>query len=113
MDFDKYKMTRPYPPAPDYPLLPTNPTPEEHRKHADAMEAHLQAIEVWKKERSDWEAEESRLLALFKADVLAEVGLTNHPKADKAYDLAYLYGYSSGLAAVYNHLMRYAELLKD
>jgi hypothetical protein len=113
MDFDKYKMTRPYPPAPDYPLLPTNPTPEDYRKHADAKEAHLQAIEVWKKERSDWEAEENRLFKGFKADALAEVGLENHPKADKAYGLAWKNGHSSGLSEVYSYLLDYAELLKD
>ena len=113
MDFDKYKMTRPYPPAPYSPWLPTNPTPEDCRKYADAKEAHLQAIEVWKKARSDWEAEENRLFKGFKADALAEVGLTNHPKADKAYGLAWENGHASGLSEVYNHLMRYAELLKD
>jgi len=121
MDFDKYKMWVAYPSAPDYPLLPTNPTPEDCRKHADAMEVYLQAIEVWKKEKKEWEVEENRLFKGFKADALVEVGLTNHPKADKAYGmawekayaLAWENGHSGGLSEVYNHLLDYAELLKD
>jgi len=113
MDFDKYKMTRLYPSAQDYPLMPTNPTPDEHRKRADAMESHFQAIEVWKKARSEWQAEQSRLLEVFKADALAEVGLENHPKADKAYGMAWKNGHSGGYSEVYYCLLDYAELLKD
>ena len=113
MDFDKYKNKLPYLPRPAKPTLPKNPTPEDYRKHADDMEAHAQAVTEFLKEMDKYYAEGKRLLELFKQDVLADVGLTNHPKADKAYGLAWENGHASGLSEVYNHLMRYAELLKD
>lgn len=51
-------------------------------------------------------------LTLFKADALEEVGLTNHPKADKAYELAWSRGHSSGFAEVLFELEELADLLK-
>jgi hypothetical protein len=56
--------------------------------------------------------EESRLTEQFKADALAEVGLTGHPKADKVYHLAWEYGHSAGLSEVMNYLPELAELVK-
>jgi hypothetical protein len=113
MDFNKYKNQLPYPPRPAKPTLPKNPTPEDYRKHADDMEVHAQAVTKCLKEMDKYHAEQARLDTLFKQDALAEVGLTNHPKADKAYGLAWENGHSSGLSEVYNHLLDYAELLKD
>jgi hypothetical protein len=113
MNYAKYEMQRPFPKAPKSPVLPNNPTPDDYRKHATLLEAQVKALEDYRLEASDWKAEEARLLSAFKADALAEVGLTGHPKADKAYDLAWENGHSGGLQDVYNHLLDYADLLKD
>jgi hypothetical protein len=113
MDFNKYKNQLPYPPRPAKPTLPKNPTPEDYRKHADNLEAYEKVEMEWLKEMDKYHAEQCRLESLFKADALAEVGLTNHPKADKAYGLAWKNGHSGGYSEVYYCLLDYAELLKD
>lgn len=43
-----------------------------------------------------YHADCARLSDEFRDDLLADLGLTNHPKADKLYSLAYAYGHSSG-----------------
>ena len=63
----------------------------------------------WRK----YQAESKRLHDLFKADALEEVGLTGHPKAEKAFDFASDDGHGSGLQDVLYHLSRFAELLLD
>lgn len=62
--------------------------------------------------------ENQRLEAKFKADALYDVGLQGpngqgHPKADKAFALAWDHGHSSGFSEVYNYLQELAELLED
>lgn len=59
----------------------------------------------------EYQAEHRRLHELFKSDALAEVGLTQHPKANKAFDLAWDDGHGYGLREVLYHLERYADLL--
>jgi hypothetical protein len=113
MNFAKYEMQRPFPTAPKSPVLPKNPTPDDYRKHATLLEAHKMAFDGYREEVSAWKAEEARLLSDFKADALAEVGLTGQPKAEKAYGLAWENGHSGGLQDIYNHLLDYAELIKD
>lgn len=49
----------------------------------------------------------------FKRDALKYVRLTGHPKADKAYALAWQEGHSSGYSEVLSYLLRIAEVLKD
>ena len=61
--------------------------------------------------------ENARLEAKFKADALYDVGLAGpkgqHPKADKAFALAWEHGHSSGHHKVYGFLQDLAELLED
>ena len=54
-----------------------------------------------------------RLEGEFRKAALEEVGLTGHPKADKAYALAWLRGHSAGFCEVLSELDELAELLKD
>jgi hypothetical protein len=68
------------------------------------------------KDPAAWKAyqeERARLDAQFRADALAEVGLTGHPKADKAFAMAYERGHSSGHSEVLYYLDDLADLLKD
>jgi hypothetical protein len=72
--------------------------------------------EVKGKDETTWRAyqeESARLSEEFRTDALEYVGLTGHPKAGKAYGLAWSNGHSSGLADVLSHLFDLAELLKD
>lgn len=57
--------------------------------------------------------EDARVLTKFRADVLADLGLTNHPKANKLYDLAWERGHSSGYYEVYGNALDLATLLED
>ena len=111
MDYDKYKVTLPYPPRPEKPVLSRNPTPADYRKHADDLEVHEKAMKAYKKETDKYHAEQTRLEVLFKQDALEDVGLTGHPKADKAWALAWENGHSGGYPDVYSHLLEYADLL--
>ena len=54
-----------------------------------------------------------RLMAEFKKDLLAEHGLTNHPKAEKIYDYVWDLHHSSGLYAVYEGMNEIYELFKE
>lgn len=53
----------------------------------------------------------SALEAEFKADLLAEYGVTGHPKADKCFSLAWDHGHSSGYGEVKNYFDDYVELI--
>ncbi len=57
--------------------------------------------------------EDLRLFNLFKADAIREAGLEGHPKAHKAFALAWRDGHAEGTRAVFYHLEDLAELLKD
>jgi len=48
-----------------------------------------------------------------KQDLLSENKLTNHPKADKIFDLAWEYGHANGLLEVVGHFEEFMELIKD
>lgn len=84
MDFNKYKNTKPF-------------------------ATHFQDVEV----HDAWAAEERRLAVLFKTDALADVGLTAHPKADKAFGFAWEHGHANGLSEVHYWLQEMADLLLD
>ena len=55
-------------------------------------------------------AESRRLLDQFKVDALEEVGLTNHPKAERAWEMAWD-KHGSGLSDVFYYLEELASLI--
>jgi hypothetical protein len=57
-------------------------------------------------------AENNRLEAMFKADLLDELGLTGHPKADMLFDIAWALGHAYGFEEVFNQASDLANLLK-
>ncbi len=63
--------------------------------------------------RDAYNAEEARIRAKFEQDVLAELGLTDHPKGQALMDLAWDKGHSSGYSDVYNEAVEMAVLLQD
>lgn len=48
----------------------------------------------------------------FKKDLLAVHEVTDNPKADKAFDLAWDYGHSYGAASVADYFVDMVELIK-
>lgn len=83
-DFDKYKTKLPYAPRSKDPAM---------------CEAYMK--------------DQARLEAMFRTDALEAVGLTTHPKADKAFAYAWEHGHASGYSEVFIHLQDIAELLRD
>lgn len=68
------------------------------------------------KDAATWEAyiaEERRIHAQFKADLLDEFGLTNHPKADKIFEYVWQEGHAYGHSEVYGKMLDLAELFTD
>jgi len=47
----------------------------------------------------------------FKKDLLEELGVTGHPKADKLFSLAWSYGHSSGYSEVFSYASEFVDLL--
>lgn len=86
-----------------------HPYPDRVSKRTGTPEQH----EAYKIARNAYNAETRRLEDEFKADALEETGLAGHPKADKAYDLAWSHGHGSGLHEVLGWLEEYADLLLD
>lgn len=66
-------------------------------------------LKVWEAHMAD----SRRLNEEFKRDALEEVGLTDHPKAEKAWSFAWEEGRSAGRSEVFGYLDRIAEVLKD
>lgn len=64
-------------------------------------------------ERTAYQVEEARLYQEFKDDAISAHGLTGHPKAERAFSLAWEDGHSAGMHEVFNCMFKYASLLKD
>jgi hypothetical protein len=62
-------------------------------------------------DREAYWADKIRLEEEFKQDALKAAGLLGHPKADKAYSMAWADGHSSGYNDVFYYLERFADLL--
>jgi hypothetical protein len=67
----------------------------------------------FKADRTAWRAKENEIEAEFKEDCIQDVGLKGHPKADKAFDLAWSRGHSAGFNEVYGELCDLSDLLLD
>lgn len=87
MNFKKYENKLPY--------------PDPRMKLADARKMNLAYRE-----------ETQRLKDLFKADLLEEHGVTNNPKADKCFELAWSEGHSAGFSEVASYFEEFVELIK-
>ena len=62
--------------------------------------------------REAWAKEADRLKLEFKRDVIIEVGLQDHPLADRAFDKAWKQCISTDHRAVHNEMTLLAEMLK-
>lgn len=114
MDVSKYKNTLPYPTKPKSVASLGIPDFLKDTAEAKAAVADLEAKHTeYQKALAAYRQEDGRLGDLFRKDALEEVGLTGHPRADKAFGLAYSKGHSGGLAEVVCELREIAEVLQD
>ena len=63
--------------------------------------------------REAWHSDRTRLEGVFKADLFAEHGVTDNPKAERCWELAWEYGHPSGLMEVANYFDDLVDLIKE
>ena len=88
-------------------------TPDDFRRHASELDKYENERESRQAAIDAYNAESRRLEDLFKRDALDDVGLFGHPKAEKAFNMAWDRGHSAGYSEVYSELQDLAELLVD
>lgn len=64
-----------------------------------------------KEGRKAWQRKQNELECKFKVDALRAVGLGDHRRGNKAYELAWSLGHANGLHDVYTYLDELAALL--
>lgn len=89
MNFDKYNNTM------ELPMRNNFQTAEEYMDARKAYHAHTNELKMQ-----------------FKQDMLDDFGVTDHPKAQKLWELAWERGHSAGLYAVYQEAEELVELLR-
>jgi len=118
MNFTNYENKVEYPGKPKKPVEP--------KYHGDSVQyekdsqAFVLALKQYTIELEKYHAalklyreESNRLERLFKIEALEEVGLSDHPKADKIFAYAWEQGHAYGYSEVFIHLRDIAELFKD
>jgi hypothetical protein len=111
MNFDAYRNTMPYPDRPAKPVMPKGDNAAEFRRYADEIENWNRLMEDYREASRQYDENTSKLEGDFKRDALEDVGLTGHPKADKAFQKAWEDGHSDGLYRVHAELEELADLL--
>lgn len=104
MNFEKYENTLKYPVKPQR-ICPCG-TPFNisanycYNCGSDISLPYEKDLRVYYGDMANHTKEEYRLYNLFKEDALEEVGLSDHPKKDKAFAFAWEHGHSAGYPAV-------------
>lgn len=67
----------------------------------------------YQEHRRQYNEESFRLHEEFKSDLYAEFGVSDHPKRDRAFEIAWDHGHANGLRDVYDCFEDLVALLKD
>lgn len=102
---ERFNTNVPYPSKSNYEIM--RPCSECGTKHEDA-----DAKGQYEKDMREYRDDQARLDQLFKYIALTDCGIFEHPKAEKAYAMAYDRGHSSGYYSILQELQELAELLK-
>ncbi len=120
MNFTKYTNTLPYPSKRDFTTYIYYSKGQVVGKFAARneeffakryMEEKVVDEASYTAARKIYDDNEGSLITLFKKDLLEDLGITDHPKADKLYDMAWEDVHSAGLEEVYNVALDLVELL--
>lgn len=113
MNYEKYKNKMEYPKGLPKPFLsPAKKFCEEAVAiYAKELKEFNASLPAWIEAHEKYRMENHRLEQLFQKDAIDEVGLTNHPKAQKIFDKAWADGHSGGLENVMYHLEELADLI--
>lgn len=68
--------------------------------------------DAFKANRSAYQAETARLEGLFRDALFEQYGVTDNPKREKCYSLAWEHGHSAGYSEVANYFSDFVELIK-
>lgn len=125
-DFSKdYENTLPYPSketryimySDGSTILDTTNHDEFLRKKRDHPAAPWETkrlnTDQYNQQRKEYNDESDRLLRKFKEDLFAYHGVTNNPKRERCFELAWDYGHSSGKGLVAQHFEELVTLIKD
>ena len=85
----KYQPEMEYPRKPGKPYLKKGHTSEDVLTYHDMLKDFEIKNKTYNDIMSEWRKENSAAFALFRIDAIEYCGLTGHPKADKAFSLAY------------------------
>lgn len=68
-------------------------------------------VDEFDAKRKAYRDEDKRLYEQFKKDLFEEYGVTNNPKVEQAYSLAYAYGHSCGLNFIQAYFSELVDLI--
>lgn len=74
--------------------------------------AYEAGVKANRESTTQFRFESGKLSQQFRNDIENEFGLTQHPKRNKLWELAYEYGHGNGLTEIYHHYSELAELIK-
>lgn len=98
-----------------YPTRPVAPNREDfksHQSYGQALDEYESTLlKEWRDSVTMYREESNAIEAEFKKELLLRLDLSNHPKADKLYSMAWDRGHSSGFSEVVNVAESLAELL--
>lgn len=69
-------------------------------------------MKKWKQEKRKWRERCNAIHEHFKKDLFEYLDITNHPKREKLFELAWEYGHSNGLNSVVDYAEELVELLE-
>ena len=111
MDYEKYKNEMECPKKPKKPFLQNFHTSEKAYEYAQELHTYEIELNEYQNRMKAYRQHSNDLHNLFKKDALDDVGLKDHPKAEKAWEMAYEKGRSEGNYSVYQELCELADLL--
>ena len=113
LDYAKYTNPCKYPTMLSIPRLVSNtPTEAEINKYLSEVKEFDKAKVEYAKNLAAYQEAEAERIRQFKVDLFVAYGVTGHPKAERAFNLAWDFGHSGGLHEVELYFSTLATLIK-
>lgn len=114
LDYTKYKNPCKYPTSLRIPrLVSVTATDAEIKEYLSEKKEFEKAKAEYEKNRADHQEAEAERIRQFKVDLFAAYGVTEHPKAERAFSLAWELGHSAGLHETETFFSDLVDLIKD
>jgi hypothetical protein len=102
-----------YPIAPAKPRLRPNHTAGDAKLYAELLINYEDDMVKYKQKKKAFRNVEHKLYELLKEECLKDCGIADHPKADKAWSMAWQKARSEGFEAVLYELEELAPLMEE